>query len=234
MPLKIDELPKEPSEAFKALALSIRKLIPANSNKKWAEFKTDSRAKSLEIRNQIKMMQITSVRISDTELHEIMHDLYPIDDDKTLSALDDEIERALDTILATQFTTHFSDDAETIEFDRAEIDSQTRGELFEIMKQARDEVQKADYLSANHKRRLLFRISKVEEEIYKEKAGFGVFLAAASEASDLLKKFGQDAAPLADAIQKARTVTQRKVEGYPQIEKDKSPKQLPAPGKEKG
>lgn len=48
----------------------------------------------------------------------------------------------------------------------------------------------------------------------------------AYDASRLLRKFGEDAQPIAEAIETARTKTEKHVEGYAKIEADEKPKQI--------
>ncbi|MDT8329359.1 MAG: hypothetical protein RQ750_18675, partial [Roseovarius sp.] len=76
----------------------------------------------------------------------------------------------------------------------------------------------------------IHKINLAENELFKETVGIQAFFAVAYQASRLVKTFGEDAKPLADAIETARTKTERHVEGYKQIAADKKPKQLPKPG----
>lgn len=97
------------------------------------------------------------------------------------------------------------------------------------MAQARALTNLSKTLSDGHKRRVIHRIALVENELYKELSRFGTFMAAAYEISGLARQFGSDVQPIAEAIEKARTITEKKVQGYQQIESDPKPKALPKP-----
>jgi len=149
--------------------------------------------------------------------------------EQTLSSLRQKLEGVQDFILAMQFDQHFLDEASIQEFNSVELSKEEKQQIRELLAKARELTETANFLSDNHKRRILLRISEVENELFKEIAGFKAFIVAAAEVSGLVKKVGEDAAPLANAIQEARTITERKVEGYRRIEEAEKPKQLEGP-----
>lgn len=129
----------------------------------------------------------------------------------------------------SEFEDHFLNEDEVTEFDKADLTECDKSTIRAHLATARKLTENADFLTEDHKKRVIYRIADVENELFKKVAGYKSFLAAAAETIGLVKKFGEDAKPLAEAIEQARTVTERKVEGYNRIEAEEKPKQLPKP-----
>ena len=83
----------------------------------------------------------------------------------------------------------------------------------------------------NHKRRMLHRISAIEQEVQKSEGRFDVILAGISDFGDTLKKFGEDAKPLVDIMRKIRCISQKKTDDYRGLPAPEEIKNLPAPDK---
>ena len=136
------------------------------------------------------------------------------------------MERCTALIMAIQLDEHFISNEDAKLFDEAELTIEEKSEIRSLMAEARRLTELAKSLSPTQKRKLLHWISKVEDDLVREKTRFQTFVAAASIVFDLVKKAGNDVKPIAEAISEARTITERKVEGYRQIVDEEKPKQI--------
>ncbi|MFO7757899.1 MAG: hypothetical protein R6V26_05360 [Roseovarius sp.] len=166
-------------------------------------------------------------RLQDDELQDQVIRNLQFSDKDTLGNLRGRLEHAFNAVVASQLDDHFIDENAIELFDRAELNREEKFEIRELMAAARRAVDNSDELFERQKQKVLFHIAKIENELHKTKSTFQTFVAAASEVSDLIRKVGEDAQPIADAVQKARTITERKVKGYEQIAAEEKPKQLP-------
>ncbi len=171
----------------------------------------------------------TTVRLENRELGAIIQSLLTFGEEDDLSIVRQRLDEALNTLLASELDDHFIDEENVDQLDHAEVPTEEREEIRSYLGQARDAAAKDSFLSDKVRQRFLHRISLAENELFKEKVGIEAFFAVAYEGSRLLRKFGEDAKPMAEAIEKARTKTEKHVTGYDAIEMDEKPKQLPKP-----
>jgi hypothetical protein len=148
---------------------------------------------------------------------------------ESLSHVRRRLTAVLDAAIALELDDHFVDPVEAESFETAQLDLDEKSQIRDLLAEARNLTNQSMKIEDQHKRRILHRISRVEDELYKEKAGFSAFLAAAYETSRLVRQVGEDAQPIANAIEKARTITEKKIVGHQQIESEPKPKQLPKP-----
>ncbi|WP_299782270.1 hypothetical protein [uncultured Roseobacter sp.] len=168
-------------------------------------------------------------RISDEDLKGIVLQSATTDENSDLSSIRLSLETAVNALVAYNLDDHFLDEADVDAFDYAELNDDEKDEIRTLMSSARFCVNGAKSLLEWQKRNILHHISKIENELLKTKSRFEAFLAAGYEAGELVKRIGEDAQPIASAIQKALTITYRKVEGQQQIEEEAEPKKLPKP-----
>ncbi|MEP1963504.1 hypothetical protein [Tateyamaria sp.] len=223
--IDIKSLPKVPEDAVAELLNELLRLIP-NDSTTLAKFVATGNSTYLSIPPTLKLVKVAANRIQDTELREMLEPCLNILTKDTGSDACEKIERAHDALLAFNFDNHFVDTQDSKDFDQVELSTDERSELQDLMAKARKLTSEASFLSGTHKRKMNYWISKVENELFKEVVGFQAFLAMAGEASGLVRKFGDDAKPLAEAIKTARTITEEKVDGYKQIPKEEAPKQI--------
>tara|TARA_R110000787_G_scaffold11003_11_gene36844 strand:- start:40065 stop:40526 length:462 start_codon:yes stop_codon:yes gene_type:complete len=152
-----------------------------------------------------------------------------LDGDYTIDQIVGNFETALNAVIAHQLDDHFIDQEAVELFGKAELDQDEKTEIRSLMAEARLLVDRSAKLSVTQRKNVLYHVSKIENELHKDKSNFQTFVAAAYDVSGILRRVGDDAQPLADAIQKARTITERKVEGRLEIGQDEEPKQLPKP-----
>lgn len=223
--IELKTLPKNPQDALKVLLQKLISITPDNGAT-FGQHKVSHKTLTEEIYLTAKAAIIASSRILDDKTKEIASVNLEVLDKSSMKELRKQFEVAFDALLVLEFGQHFLEDEDIADFDHVTLTTNEKSEIREILAKARKLTDEATFLSDDHKRRLIHRISDVENELYKETAGFKSFLAAAADVSGLVRKFGDDAKPLAEAIETARTITEKKVEGYQRIEEQEKPKQI--------
>lgn len=226
--LDIKKLPKVPEDALEVLLVvllanisssskafdDIRKANPDYYNKVYVEWvackNTAQRLRDSELRSFAVENLNSAMSLSPTLMHR-------------------RASSVLDALHASKLDQHFISEADEAEFEKADVPENERAEIRAVLEEARKLTEKASYLDNRQKRRVLHKISKAENELFSSKVGFSPFMAAAYEVSDFVRKFGNDAKPLAEAIQIAATKTERHLEGYTALEAPEKPKQIEGP-----
>lgn len=228
MMIDVKQLPKKPIEAFKTIIVYLKDSVPGH-----AEVETQAwlnrNPKGRDLKLLFKAAEVAARRIPDPSILEAAEALLPVLEDDKLFQTHKKLDLILDTVYVSEFEDHFLNEDEVTEFDKADLTECDKSTIRAHLATARKLTENADFLTEDHKKRVIYRIADVENELFKKVAGYKSFLAAAAETIGLVKKFGEDAKPLAEAIEQARTVTERKVEGYNRIEAEEKPKQLPKP-----
>ena len=168
-------------------------------------------------------------RLKDDEILEVASGNLVIKGDDTTEKIRSRIEMCLDALVIYEMDAHFINEADNEEFEIAIVPNDEKEQIRYHLNFARDLASVADFLTDPVRRSFLLKISKAESELFKEKVGMQAFFAAAYEGSRLLRRFGEDAQPLADAVEKARTKTELHVEGSVMLEVDEKPKQIEGP-----
>lgn len=226
--MDIKQLPKQPNEALVAALLPI--IQSFGSVKSTYGHLRKQRNKAVgEIFMAMTISRKAIERLQDPQVRQFAQGMIEINDEDTLDAMCERLQQVVDVVIASQLDDHFIDEELIEDFDRAELSSSEKEEIRNLMSAARRLVDRSEELFEQQKRKVNFHIAKIENELHKAKSTFQTFLAAAYEVSGLVKKVGEDAQPIADAIEKARTITERRVEGYAKIAAEEKPKQLPKP-----
>lgn len=223
--IDIKSLPKDPVSAFKHLLSAIRQMLPS-SGQSIHGLSQSNQSLYDKITILLKYARSMVRRIGDDELTELAERNLKLTKSDTCSKARTRIETVLLAINTIEMDDHFLD-AEAVKlYDIATVSSDEREAIREHLNIARDRASKAEFLDDGVRRSFLHKVSLAENELYKAKVGFQAFLAAGFEASRLIRRFGEDAQPIADAIEKARTTTERNVEGYKQIGQEEAPRQI--------
>ena len=99
----------------------------------------------------------------------------------------------------------------------------------ELCTEMRSQVITANSFSAQHKQRILNRISQIEQEIHRKDGRLDVILGGVVDIGDALGEFGERAKPLFDRINEIRRITQRNSKEYDQIPPPEDLKLLSGP-----
>ena len=223
--IEIKKLPKDPSQALSA---TLTKMLSLTNGK-------TSTIEGLKRKNHPlidELIVAASVsrkianRIPEEELRDLLIRNLSYTDDYTLEKVNSCVEMALHALHAFQIDQHFINEEDTELFDQAELSQDEKKKIRALMADARVLVDRTESLMEFQRKNVLFHIAKIENELHREKSHFQTFLAAAYQMSRLVKQVGEDAKPLAEAVEQARTITERKVQGQLQIEQEQRPKQL--------
>lgn len=225
MLIEIKDLPKNPDDALEKVVEAIIDVLPRDNSKFGALSQTSPKVFNDVTVCLIAARQIAR-RISDNDAKEHALKSFEGVNIQSCIALRNALMSVLDALFASNIGKHFLDHEMKEELDQAVLTQNEKQEIRSLMAEARQLINDASYMSSKHKRNVLYQISKVEDELYKEKTGFAAFLSAGYEAGNLLETYGEKAKPLAKVIQMARTTTARKIVGYQQIEADEKPKLL--------
>jgi hypothetical protein len=226
--IDLEALPKAPHDALNVLCAEAIALTPRQKVPYLAWIDSDVR-KATELRLILKVIRIVAARVNDEVIKSTAERATRLTEETRLTLIVSGLEALQDAIYVFKLGAHFLGVQEVEEVDLATLPEEERKKIHLLLNEARKLTVDADFLTDSHKRRLLYRISKAEAELFKEKAGLEAFLAAAAEISGVMKKVGEDAEPISKRIQEARTITERHVHEYAQIGKDEAPKQLPKP-----
>ncbi len=227
-PLKIDELPRDPSAALElALAHGIARCGAGNA--KIEDVKKSNFAIYNDLFVTLKIARASAERHSDAEFRSLAGERLQLVLTETMAQVGQRFSQVFEAFLTTNLQDHFLAEDDQKDFDEAALSEDDKITIAKHLDDAREIARNSLVLPAEQIRRICLRIAKAESELFKEKAGYAAFLAAAFEASGLVKQFGKDVQPLADAVEKARTKTQKRVEGYARLEKNEDPKRLPKP-----
>lgn len=123
---------------------------------------------------------------------------------------------------------HFIDPEEERQFNELDWKSDDRDLVLTYLTDARKVISNSSSFDDNHTRRMLYWISKAENEAFKMNGKFANFLAATSEVLTLVDEAGEKGGKLASLVQKVRTTTRRNV-SVAQIETDAKPKMIESP-----
>ncbi|WP_319546854.1 hypothetical protein [Ruegeria conchae] len=224
--LNLSELPKEPIAALhKIIVYMMGK--SGNGSAQIGKLKQTNHHLFSELLSSSLVAKSAASRVNDEAVRQSIQENLTLKDELSLQQYNAHLTRALSLVLALQFDDHFIDDDLDKEFDQAELSTSEKERIRELMYEARRIIDRATTLPGWARRKMLYHVSKIENELHREISRFQSFIAAASDVSDLVRKFGTDAQPLAEAISEARTITERKVEGYAQIEREAEPKRIP-------
>ena len=168
-------------------------------------------------------------KLLDAEILEVASSNLVIKGDDTTEKIRSRIERSLHSLVIYEMDAHFINEADNEEFELASVPKDEREKIRHHLDIAKNLASVAEFMSDAVRRSFLIKVSKAESELFKEKVGMQAVFAVAFDASRLLRKFGEDAQPIAEAIETARTKTEKHVEGYAKIEADEKPKQIEGP-----
>ncbi|WP_306005115.1 hypothetical protein [Aquicoccus porphyridii] len=222
--INLSELPKDPLKALIVIIAKLRGI--AQGNISVGQLKTNGH----DFYTNLMIYSVSGIRaaqcIEDEPIRSEVTKLLSLRDDEKLDLYGKKLEKCVALLVAMQFEEHFISAEDRNLFDEAELSTDEKTEIQSLMAKARRATEIAQCFPPTQKRKVLYWISRVEDELLRDKSRFQTFVAAASELSDLVRKFGKDAKPVAEAIAEARTITERRVEGYKQIEAEDKPKQI--------
>ena len=226
--IKVTDLPREPNAALISIIESIN-VVVGTSNSIILHLRQAKHPLFLEFKTAMIVAVQAAKRISDPQLREIALEYLEYGEAETLGNVSARLETLHGTFVSMDMDNHFLDANDVSDFDCANVDQDQREIIRAALSEARVQATGSNVLQGRQKRRICHYIAKAENELLKDKVGLQAFLAAAYEMSDLTNKFGNDVKPIAEAIEIARTTTQRNVEGYKQIEADEPPKRIEGP-----
>jgi hypothetical protein len=226
--VNISQLPRDPIQALEAvLAIMVGSFGGAQYTiQELCDSKSPFYA---ELITNVTITKKSASRIQDETVRNLTLQFLAFEPDEKLSSFGQRASKVLEAVIALRLDDHYISIQEVVTYDVASLSQSEKEDIRLLMAQARALTNNSTTLSDGHKRRVIHRIALVENELYKDSSRFGAFMAAAYEVSSLVRQFGSDIQPIADAIERARTITEKKVVGYQQIEADPKPKALPKP-----
>jgi hypothetical protein len=226
--IDIKTLPKEPIDALtQTLSYCIAE-IPRGSAS-FGTLKKGNHSIATDLILASMIIKKSAARLNDPVLVDLIYQCVQLNESFSVEKTIENFETALNAVIVHQLDDHFIDQDAVALFDSAELNKSEKGEIRELMASARQSVDRSATLSEKQRKNLLYHISKIENELHKEKSSLQTFVAAAYDVSGILKRVGEDAQPIAEAIEKARTITEKRVEGRLEIGRDEEQKKLPKP-----
>jgi hypothetical protein len=224
----VSQLPRDPKDA---LVVVLRGMIAsyASVSVPVEALKSDKHALYLDLLTNIAISKKCAGRLHDETLRSVALEYLNYNDTERLSVIAKRIAKLLEAVIALSLDDHFLPQLDVESYDQATLTTDERDQVRQFLSKARELTLRSKDLADGQKRRVCYRISQVENELYKEKSAFGTFMAAAYEVSALVRQIGGDVKPIAEAIEQAKTITEKKVTGYQQIEAEAEPKKLPKP-----
>ncbi len=227
--MKLEEISRNPIEALEAILLELESV--ANS---WSGDLEDLSKRSKDRYSQIQFCLAAAKRaasyLTDEGLKNTILSNLEFSENPQVPSIARSARICQEGIYIEKLDKHFEDADESDEFNISVLTQDEKAEIRELFASARKMTMEAKEIPDQRKRRIIHFIHKAENELAKDKSTFSYFMAAAYEVSDLTRKFGNDVQPIAEAVEKARTITEKKVTGSaPAIESEKKPKALPSP-----
>lgn len=229
--VNISNLPRDPIQALEAV-LTIMIGQYEGTQTPIHELRTGRHPLYMDLVTNSTIAKKSAARIHDDTVRELAMEFLEFSLEERLSDFAQRASKVLEAVIALRLDDHYFPLEEIVKYDVASLSRSEKEEIIQLMAEARVLTNNSTTLSNEHKRRVLHRIALVENELYKELSRFGAFMAAAYEVSGLVRQFGSDVQPIADAVEKARTITEKKVIGYQRIEAEPKPKALPKPDNE--
>lgn len=229
--LEISKLPRDPAQALEVVLGHMISRYASN-DLEIQQLRDKRHPLYLDLIANHTIATKCAQRLSDETVRDLALEFLHYNVDEKLNSVAFKCSKILEAVIAFGLDNHFFPLEDLVTYDRAELTKGEKDEIRQLMAQARKLTLASHDLAEGHKRRISFRISQVENELYKELSTFGTVLAAAYDVSALIRRVGGDAKPIAEAIEKARTITEKKVIGYQQIEAEEKPKSLPKPDPE--
>lgn len=228
----IKDLPRDPSSAFKEIISRLLSKCTGNATVGSLKQKGHSLYSDLVIGTTAAIK--AAERMADPQIAEAIISNLRLRDEDNLSICRERFQTALELAISSSFDEHFLDEEAVKDFDQADVPPDTRAEIRACLEEAKRLAASADFLEekAAVKRSFIHKINLAENELFKEAVGIQAFFAVAYEASRFVKQFGKDAQPLADAIETARTKTEKHIGGHKQLQAEEKLKQLPKPSSE--
>jgi hypothetical protein len=226
--VNVSQLPRDPIQAMEAV-LTVMVGSYEGTSSTIHDLRAGRHPLYMDLVTNVTIAKKSAARIQDETVRELAIQFLDFQAEEKLSDFAHRASKVLEAVIALRLDDHYIPLQETIAYDVASLSSSERDDIRQLMAQARALTIASMSLSDGHKRRVIHRIALVENELYKDLARFGTIMAAAYEISGLVRKFGSDIQPIADAIEQARTITEKKVVGYQQIESEPKPKALPKP-----
>ena len=223
--INFDKLPKEPILAFRSILSDALAHLPAR-NTQISEFAKANARNFESLIIHLKAARAIAPRVGDSDLTKMSNEKLKSDISETSDVLRERIYDVLNTSFVLDMDRHFFSSDDVALFDEAIIPQNEREDIRAALRTASDLAAKANFMSDPLRRSFLHLVAKAENELFKEKVGIQAFFAVAYEASRFVKQFGQDAKPLAEAIENARTKTERRVEATQLIAEAEKPKQI--------
>lgn len=225
--LKVSDLPTNPDDAFQVLLNEIQVLAESFPNSALnAKIKADAVA-------TLRMLIAVKSRVSNPQdygdlLDSIMGTLAGGSPRQSIPLLG-----SLESLfVANSLENHLVDAKQEDLLNTINWEENDRGDVLKALGEARKFVSYSPCFDDAHKSRVLFWISRAENEVFKPQGKWDRFRGAMSEVADMAKEFGEKAQPLADLIKTARTTTKKNITEVRQIEADAKPKQIEGPQKQ--
>lgn len=223
--MKITDLPKDPIETLKAAAIEATRFSRGQSiTLEQLLQKNHPSANWLTICNTI--IRKSSRRILDSELRDLVDRILDGDKSRGLSAWSNDYDLILQAVIAYQLDEHFENQEDIVLFEHATLDVSDKDKIRELMVEARRATDRAENLREKQRRKVLYYISKIENELHKDTSNFAVFTSGWAEINEMVAATGEALKPVAEALRISRTIAQVRVEGHRQIEKEEEPKQI--------
>jgi len=229
----IRDLPRDPSSAFKEIISKLLSKCTGTATVAALKQKGNPLYSDLVIGTTAAIK--AAERMTDQQIAEAIISNLRLRDDDNLSTCRERFQTALELAISNSFDEHFLDEEAVEEFDQAKVPPDQRDEIRAFLENAKNLAATAAFLDdrPSVRRSFIHKINLAENELFKEAVGIQAFFAAAYEGARLVRRYGEAAKPLAEAVETARTKTERHVEAYERIEAEEKPKQLPKPTGEK-
>lgn len=223
--IDLKSLPRSPEDAFSALLTSIRETTSTHPAGKAIPTQV-----KIDLINRVRALKNIAPRFSCGELADDVLDLMlkPLRASRT-DGMEQNLDNLDDMLLAETMDSHFISEADEEEFERIYWQKKDRAAVQELLSEARRFIQSSDSFDDRQTREILHYLAKVENEVLRPVGNFDAFLAMSCKVSGIVKKIGEDAQPLADAVEKMRTTTQRNITGHEQLEAPEEQKQIAPP-----
>ena len=143
------------------------------------------------------------------------------------SNFEDDFKRIYLELNRSRFEQHIKKERSISEIFFLDLDDRAR--VMGLITEMRHIVHQSATFDDAHRRRILKRLAKIEDEVLKAQGNFDTILAGIAEIGETLGQFGKDVKPLTDRMQEIRKITQRSTKNADQLPAPEEPRKLPPP-----
>lgn len=222
--VKLSELPREPQEAFQTV---LSHVLGISSTFPQANLNPQIRTKAIAY---IRTLLYISTRLANSQdYREPLTRALAAINQSNASGTFKILSTVEELFIANTLDDHFLNPDDEHQFNSLDWQKDDREAVIQSLDKARQFTRLSDDFSNPQKQKILYWISKAENEVIKDQGKLASILSAVDQIMDSVRRNGEKAKPLGDLVEQVRTKTVKNVVEVRQISAPDEQKKLPPP-----